>query len=112
MKTSSSKYEQGTILITALMIITILTLLSATSLYIASQNQTTGTQTASWHQALDAAESGVDQAIAALNTNTWTSWKVLPYSSPVSGYTMPSAEPTATPTPSAGGTPDSTHYNY
>ena len=115
MKIRSSKCEQGTVLITALMTITILTLLSATSLYIVSQNQTTGTQTASWHQSLGAAESGVDQAIAALNTDNWANWRAATYATP-SQYGLPASEPSpassfsAAPTSTAG--PDSSHYYF
>src|SRR5689334_11479396 len=112
MKIDHAKSNAGTVLITAMMTITILTLICATSLYVTSQNQTTGMQTANWHQALTAAESGVDKAVAALNTNSWTGWKTVPYSSPVSSYNLPTLEPTATATPSATSTPDSTHYNF
>ena len=55
--------------------ITILTLICATSLYVASQNTNAGMQTASWQQALSGAESAVDQAFNALNTSAWTNWK-------------------------------------
>jgi hypothetical protein len=118
MKANLFKNQNGSVLITALMTITIMTMICATSLYIASQNTGSGMQTAGWQQALTAAESGIDAGMRALNATAsaspspWASWKVIPYSSPATSYTLPSAEPTATATPSATATPDSSHYNY
>jgi Tfp pilus assembly protein PilX len=63
--------EQGSVLMTALLTITILTMICATSLYITSQNANGTTQTTSWQQSLAGAEAAVDQAINALNTGTW-----------------------------------------
>ncbi len=62
---------------TVILTVSILTMISATSLYIASQNANSSAQAASWQQALGAAESSVDQAIASLNTGTWTGWVTL-----------------------------------
>ena len=67
--------NKGSILMMALLSITILTLICATSLYIASQNTNSGVQTAAWQQSLTAAESGVDAAVRALNTGVWTNWR-------------------------------------
>src|SRR5438477_9931581 len=100
-----SKAQLGSVLITTLLTITILTLICATSLYVASQNANAGMQTASWQQALTGAESGVDQAIRALNTSSWSGW----YN--ITG-TVPTAQPTPSATPAATGTPASGHYNY
>jgi len=100
-----SKAQPGSVLITTLLTITILTLICATSLYVASQNANAGMQTASWQQALTGAESGVDQAIRALNTSSWSGW----YN--ITG-TVPTAQPTPSATPAATGTPASGHYNY
>lgn len=90
----------------ALLTITILTLICATSLYIASQNTNAGMQTAGWQQSLTAAESGVDAAVRALNTGVWTNWKT------VGTATLPTVEPTATATPAATGVPSNSQYNY
>jgi len=110
-KTNSIISEQGTVLITALLTITIMTLICATSLYITSQNTNAGMQTASWQQALTGAESGVDAAIRALNDNgqtgAWTNWVQMSQS----GTTLPSTEPTPSAIPSPTGAPDSSHYN-
>ena len=106
MKTPQSvNRETGSVLITSLMSTTILSLLCATTLYIGSANFNTASQTVAWHQALNAAESGVNQAIAALNDGTWTSWTT--YDSSV-----PNVPPSGTPAPSATAAPDSFHYNF
>ena len=91
----------------ALISITILTLICATALYVTSQNANSTTQTSSWQQALGGAESGVDRAIAALNTTTWTGWTTFNGSVP---NTQPVASPT--PAPNASGPPASGTYNY
>src|SRR6266576_6056557 len=93
-----SKAQPGSVLITTLLTITILTLICATSLYVASQNANAGMQTASWQQALTGAERGVDQAIRALNTSSWSGWYNIP-------GTVPTAQPTPSATPAATGTP-------
>src|ERR1700719_535016 len=118
MKTKSNRKSRGSVLMTTLLSITILTLICATSLYIASQNTSSGMQTAAWQQSLTAAESGVDAAIRALNTGTWTTvnasgspvpWKTvgtatLPTAEPASGTgSNASAPPAFSPTP---------QYNY
>ena len=118
MKISFFKQEHGSVLIIAMMTITIMTMICATSLYIASQNSGSGVQTSGWQQALTASESGIDAGIRALNATAsgspapWTNWKTVAYSTPTSNYTLPSVEPTATATPSATAVPNSSHYNY
>jgi primosomal replication protein N/Tfp pilus assembly protein PilX len=106
MKTNPSTNERGAILLTVLLTVTILTMLCFTSLYIASQNANATAQAASWQQALGGAESAVDQAIAALNTGTWTNWVTITGSLP-NLQPQPSATPTA-----ASGPPASNQYNY
>jgi hypothetical protein len=86
--------------------IAILMMVCVTSLYITSQNANAGIQAASWQQALSGTESGVDQAIAALNTNSWTNWVTLNGSVPT---LQPSPGPSPTP---AAGPPSSSQYNY
>jgi hypothetical protein len=105
MKRNFSRKDQASVLITALLTITILTMICATSLYVTSQTANAGMQTASWHQSLTGAESGVDAAVRALNTGIWTDWKT------VNSSTLPTVEPTP------GGTdaavrPSSTQYNW
>src|SRR5437764_8844297 len=113
--------EKGSILITALMTITIITMICATSLFIASQNSNTGMQTAGWQQALTGAESGIDAAVRALNayvspapssspSDAWSlaGWKIASQS----GTSLPAAEPSPSPANSATSPPDATHYNY
>jgi hypothetical protein len=81
-------------------------MLCFTSLYIAGQNANAAAQAASWQQALSGAESAVDQAIAALNTGTWTNWVTLSGS-------VPTLQPQPGPTPTAAsGLPASNQYNY
>jgi len=109
MKTNSIRTQKGSVLLVALLTITILTLICATSLYITTQNATAGMQTAIWQQALTGAESGVDAAMRALNTgNTgvWTNW----ISKSQNGTNLPTAEPSSTPTTAPTGPPDSSHY--
>ena len=92
----------------ALLSITVLTLICATSLYIASQNTNASMQTAGWQQSLTAAESGVDAAVRALNTGVWTNWVTMSQS----GTSLPSVEPAPSATPAPSGKPDTTHYNF
>jgi hypothetical protein len=98
--------ESGSILMMVLLTVTILTILCATGLYIASQNANSTAQAASWQQALGGAESAVDQAIAALNTGVWTNWVTLSGSVP---NIQP--QPGSTPTVSIG-PPGTNQYNY
>jgi hypothetical protein len=113
--------EKGSVLITALMTITIITMICATSLFIASQNSNTGMQTAGWQQALTGAESGIDAAVRALNAyaspaagvSPATAWSSAGWvRAGQSGTSLPIAEPSASPTTSATAPPDSSHYNY
>jgi hypothetical protein len=90
----------------ALLSITVLTLICATSLYIASQNTNAGVQTGAWQQSLSAAESGVDAAVRALNTGVWTNWKT------VSTATLPTTEPASGTGSNASAKPTSSQYNY
>jgi len=121
MNKSSVGSEKGSVLIVALMTITIVTMICATSLYIASQNSNTGMQTAGWQQALTGAESGIDAAVRALNAYV----SPAPSASPAaawstsgwirasqSGTSLPAIEPSASPATSATAPPDSSHYNY
>ncbi len=111
--------QKGSVLIIALMTITIITMICATSLYIASQNSNTGMQTAGWQQALTGAENGVDAAVRALNAYisptgsaspaaAWSAagWKVASQT----GTSLPTSEPSSG--SSASAPPNSTHYNY
>ena len=98
MKTNQTINENGSVLITTMMTMTILAMICATGLYISSQNSGTGMQTAGWQQALTAAESGVDAAVRALNAQAasggapWSNWKsVLNSSAP----SLPTIEPTS-----------------
>jgi hypothetical protein len=107
--------QEGSVLVTALLTITILALICATSLYVATQNQNAGMQTASWQQALGGAESGIDTAVRALNTGSWSGWSQQPYGSNLLPNTMPPytfSSPSPAPTASASGTPPSGYYNY
>jgi hypothetical protein len=106
MKTRLNPTNQGSVLMISLLSITILTLICATSLYIASQNTNAGVQTAAWQQSMTAAESGVDQAVRALNTGVWTNWKT------VNTATLPTIEPSSGTGSSASAAPTSSQYNY
>jgi len=68
MKLSNARKQQGSVLITTFLTMTILTMICATSLYVSSQNQNSGSQTSSWQQALSGAEAGIDLGVRALNT--------------------------------------------
>src|SRR6266404_229128 len=126
MNKNSVGNEKGSVLIIALMTITIITMICATSLYIASQNTNTGMQTAGWQQSLTAAESGIDAAVRALNAYVspspgvspaaaWSNWytvnTALPTPSPGVAAAGTTYEPSATATP-ATAPPTSSHYNY
>jgi hypothetical protein len=106
MKPNRTFANKGSVLLTALLTITILCMICATSLYVVSQNATGGMQTAAWQQSLTVAESGVDAAVRALNTGSWTNWKT------VSTATLPTVEPTAAASVTATSKPTSSQYNY
>jgi Tfp pilus assembly protein PilX len=103
--------EQGSVLMTALLTITVLTMLCATSLYVTTQNANGTTQTTSWQQSLAGAEAAIDQAINALNTGTWSvagsgnTWYRVTGSLPSGG------KPTDTST-TATGYPGTGQYNW
>src|SRR6476646_10532348 len=105
MKTPQTKCA-GRVLMVSILTITILSMISATALYVASQNGSTGVQTAAWQQALTGAESGVDRAIAALNTGSWTNWQT------VSTGTLPTAEPAPSPAVTPTAAPATNQYNF
>ena len=100
-----NRQDTASVLMTVILTITILTMICATSLYVATQNANSGAQAASWQQALAGAESGVDQAIAALNTQTWTNWVTI--SGSVQNTQPPSGSGATATAP-----PISTKYNY
>jgi hypothetical protein len=87
MKTQLRLAQNGSVLVTAILTLTILSMICAVSLYVTSQNAHSTSQTASWQAALSGAESGVEQAYYALNKSQWTGWKT------VSGG-LPSGQPT------------------
>ena len=102
--------EKGSVLVIALMTITIITMICATSLYIASQNSNTGMQTAGWQQALTGAETGIDAAVRALNAYVnpapsaspaaaWTNWKTIT----ITSGNLPGSKPSSS---------DGTTYNW
>jgi hypothetical protein len=94
----------------SLLTITIMTLLCATSLYIASQDANSGMQAASWQQALTGAEGAIDQGIMALNTGSWTGWITMSGAPPI-GICPNGADGNNGGSP-ANSYPDSSHYNY
>src|SRR5689334_15503851 len=107
MKIHITSRQRASVLMTSLLTITILTMICATSLYITSQNGNATSQTTSWQEALTGAEAGVDQAINALNTSSWSGWyKVTP-----PGGSLPQSQPTPG-APNASDTPASGKYNY
>jgi len=106
MKISTKNREEGSVLLIAFLTMTILTLICAVSLNVASQNANSTTQTTSWQQALAGAEAAADQAMNALNTTTWgptPQW-----------YTVTGTLPTTQPTggTAANGPPGAGQYNY
>lgn len=106
MKIKLNYRNRGSVLMTVILTVSILTMICATSLYVATQNANSGAQAASWQQSLCGAESAVDQAIAALNTGTWTNWVTVTGSVP---NLQPSPGASAIP---ATGPPSPTQYNY
>ena len=97
MKIETKRQENGSILVIALLTITILTMICAVSLHVTTQTTNATTQTTSWQQSMSGAEAAVDQAMKALNTNTWTGWY------PVSSSSLPSGQPSPTTTPFPSG---------
>jgi hypothetical protein len=95
----------------ALLTITLLTIISATSMYITSQNANATSQAASWQQALAGAESAVDQAMTSLNKGTWSGEPGKPQ-----WYTAQGAPPTGKPPTTnlvpATDYPAANSYNY
>ena len=103
MKTKNQLNNGGSVLVTAILTLTILSLICALSLHVTSQNTNSTSQTASWQAALSGAESGVGQAYYALNKSNWTGWKT------VTG-TLPTTQPTGGTTTTAA--PTSGQYAY
>src|SRR5690348_4923788 len=106
MKRNSVDRQTGSVLVIALLTIAILTVLCATSLYITSQCASATTQTTSWEQSLSGAEAAVDNAMNALNTNSWSGWYTVTSSS------LPATQPSPSGTPNAASKPGSGTYNY
>ena len=106
MKTKLTCSQLGSVLMTSLLTITILTMICATSLYVTSQNGNATTQTTSWQQALSGAEAAVDQAINALNNNSWSGWYT------VTSGSLPQTQPSPSGTPNATSSPGTGNYNY
>jgi len=104
----TTQSEKGSILITCIVTVTILTMICATSLYITSQNANSGVQTASWQLALAGAESAVDSAYNALNTNQWAGWQKVSGTSSLP-TTQPSGGSAAASVPSPA---PNFEYNY
>jgi hypothetical protein len=98
--------QKGSVLLIALLTITILAMLCATSLYITSQDASATVQTTSWEQAMSGAEAAVDNAINALNTNSWSGWYT------ITNASLPTAQPSPSGTPNASSMPGSGNYNY
>ena len=99
MKTQSRLGKQGSVLLVAILTLTILSLICALSLYVTSQNTNATSQTASWQAALSGAESGVENAYYALNKQTWTGWKTVAGSPP---KTQPTGGSATTAAPASG----------
>jgi hypothetical protein len=102
-----ASHNQGTVLLTSLFTMTLMSFICATSLYIASQNTNSGMQTASWQQALTGADTAVDEALAALNLNNtqgWTNWKK------VTSSQLPTSQPSGGANTTTA--PASGQYNY
>jgi hypothetical protein len=95
MKTPADSGKSGSVLLTAILTLTILSMICGLSLYVTSQNANATSQTASWQVALSGAESGVEQAYYALNKSNWTGWHTvsgaLPSTQPTGGTTTISA---------------------
>ncbi len=113
--------EGASVLVVTMMTLTVMTFICATSLYVVSQNTSSGMQTAGWQQALTGAESGIDAAMRALNadaspaagaqkSDAWTKagWRR------VASTTLPATEAAVSPSPTASATapPSSSSYNY
>src|ERR1700722_18798375 len=107
MKRNPNQHQRGSVLLVALLTITIMTLICATSLYVGLQNTNAGIQTSAWQQALSGAENGMTQAINALHLNaqgTSAAWSnryanaasSLPNTQPSGGTACPSATPAPT----------------
>src|SRR5690348_13765944 len=127
MKKNINNGKDGSVLLIAIMTITIICMICATSLYIASQNGNTGMQTAGWQQALTGAESGIDAAVRALNaqvsngtstcSSCWSNWYTVssalptpaPSASPVAGFSYEPASGTGSASSAA---PTGSQYNY
>jgi hypothetical protein len=99
MTTQRHQKQTGSVLLTAILTLTILSMICGLSLYVTSQNANATSQTASWQAALSGAESGVEHAYYALNKSNWTGWHTVSGSPP---KTQPSGGTTTTIAPSSG----------
>ncbi len=94
-------------LVSALLVITLLSMLLASTLLISQNKYHAVVQAASWQQAIGGAEAGVELAMAALNSNDWSAWKTAVGSAPP--RTPP---PAGAPALAASGPPSPGAYNY
>ncbi|HEY3603001.1 MAG TPA: hypothetical protein VGK72_13690 [Chthoniobacterales bacterium] len=99
MKTQAHRQTHGSVLLIAILTLTILTGICATTLYITTQNTNSTSQTASWQAALSGAESGVEHGYYALNKNIWTGWQTVTGSLP---NVQPTGGTAATTAPTTG----------
>ncbi len=103
MKLRNKGSASGSILVTIIVTISIMSALCAGALIVSTQTGTNGVHTAAWHQSLAGAEAAMDQSMNALNTGDWNGWFT------VTGN-LPSGKPTggvpATAKPVTGS------YNY
>jgi hypothetical protein len=99
MRTQNASNKGGSVLVTAILTLTILSMICALSLYVTAQNTNSTSQTASWQAALSGAESGVEHAYYALNKSNWTGWKTVAGTLPT---TQPTGGSTTTTAPASG----------
>src|SRR5436853_625937 len=67
--------RSGSVLLVTLFTIAVLALLAAHVCRVVTARARTFAYSASWNEALSAADAGADLAIAAVRTNTWTGWQ-------------------------------------
>jgi hypothetical protein len=97
--------KRGSVLVLSLFCVAILSFLLASTLLTSENGYHVAFQTASWQEAIQGAEAGVDLAMAALNGGQWSAWQTAsgspPRTTPIAVTAVAATEP-----PGAG------NYNY
>ena len=97
---STGCHQAGSVLTIAVLTLAILSLIAAGTLTVVSSKYNSTFQASSWQESLQGAEAGVDIAMSALATDSWTGWNQVnsstpPRSAPSGSFSSPTNRPTS-----------------